>query len=88
MRRTIDINARGQIWVPSRSIKRNGEQIAEIDGELLTRANILGVSYQAIEEKENPQQPEIAEENEAESEGESKVIRFSNCRLKSLHYLG
>ena len=36
MRRKFDMNAQRQIWVPSRPNKRNREEIAEIDGELLT----------------------------------------------------
>ena len=36
MRRKFDMNAQLQIWVPSRPNKRSREEIAEIDGELLT----------------------------------------------------
>ena len=39
MRRKFDMNAQRQIWVPSRPNKRSREEIAEIDGELLSRAN-------------------------------------------------
>ena len=38
MRRKFDMNAQRQIWVPSRPNKRSREEIAEIDGELLSRA--------------------------------------------------
>ena len=86
MRRKFDMNAQRQIWVPSRPNKRSREEIAEIDGELLTRANRLGGGYQPIEDRtaededpnnnNNHQQPEIIEEeNEPESEGESQIIR-------------
>ena len=39
MRRKFDMNAQRQIWVPSRPNKRSRQEIAEIDDELLTRAN-------------------------------------------------
>ena len=38
IRRKFDMNAERQIWVPSRPIKRSREEIAEIDGDLLSRA--------------------------------------------------
>ena len=45
MRRKFDMNAQRQIWVPSRPNKRSREEIAEIDGELLSRANRFGGGY-------------------------------------------
>ena len=45
MRRRYDTNALQTIWVPSRLNKRSREEIAEIDGELLNRANRLGGGY-------------------------------------------
>ena len=51
MRRKFDMNAQRQIWVPSRPNKRSREEIAEIDGELLSRANRLGGGYQPIEDR-------------------------------------
>ena len=38
MRRKFDLNAQRQIWVPSRTNKRSRREIAEIDGELLTKS--------------------------------------------------
>ena len=42
MRRKFDMNAQRQFWVPSRPNKMCREEIAEIDGELLSRANRFG----------------------------------------------
>ena len=95
MRRKFDMNAQRQIWVPSRPNKRSREEIAEIDGELLSRANRLGGGYQPIEDRtaededpnnnNNHQQPEIIEEeNEPESEGESQIIQGDNFPIVDL----
>ena len=51
MRRKLDMNAQRQIWVPSRPNKRSRQEIAEIDGELLTRANRFGGGYQPLEDR-------------------------------------
>ena len=88
MRRKFDMNAQRQIWVPSRPNKRSRQEIAEIDGELLTRSNRFGGGYQPLEERmeetqETPQ-PEMAEETEQESEGESQVIRGDNFSIVDL----
>ena len=90
MRRKFDMNAQRQIWVPSRPNKRSREEIAEIDGELLTRANRFGRGYrpleEQVEEQQEPQQqqPEIIEDTEQESEGESQVIRGDNLPIVGL----
>ena len=90
MRRKFHMNAQRQVWIPSRPNKRSREEIAEIDGELLSRTNRFGGGYQPLEdrmEKENApdnnnnnqQQPEIIDvENEPDSEGESQIIRSDN----------
>ena len=44
MRRTFDMNAQRQIWVPSRPNKRSREEIAEIDGELNTGETKLKIN--------------------------------------------
>ena len=94
MRRKFDMNAQRQIWVPSRPNKRSREEIAEIDGEILSRANRLGGGYQPLEDRtaededpnnNNHQQPEIIEEeNEPESEGESQILRGDNFPIVDL----
>ena len=88
MRRKFDMNAQRQIWVPSRPNKRSRQEIADIDGELLTRANRFGGDYQPLEErieeeKEAPQL-DIADETEQESGGESQVIRGDNFPIVDL----
>ena len=91
MRRKFDMNAQRQIWVPSRPNKRSREEIAEIGGELLTRANRFGGGYQPLEEKVGEQQEpqqlqqlETIEDTEQESEGESQVIRGDNFPIVDL----
>ena len=82
------MNAQRQIWVPSRPNKRSRQEIAEIDGEWLTRANRFGGGYQPLEEKieeeQEAPQPEMVEETEQESEGESQVIRGDNFPIVDL----
>ena len=83
------MNAQRQIWVPSTPKKRSRQEIAEIDGELLTRTNRFGGGYQPLEdriedEEQKPQQPEEIEEAESGSEGESKIIRGDNFPIVDL----
>ena len=82
MRRRYDQNAQRTILVPSRPNKRSRQEIAEVDGELIQRANRLGGGYRAIQEAENePEQIEMGEQlaeeriNYSESKGESQIIR-------------
>ena len=87
LRRKIDLNAQRQIWVPSRPNKRSRQEIAEIDGELLTRAKRFGGGYQPLEERREEQeapQAEMAEETEQESEGESQIIRDDSFPIVDL----
>ena len=53
MRRRYNQNAQKTIWVPSRPNKRSREEVAEIDGVLIQRADRLGGGYQLIQEVEN-----------------------------------
>ena len=93
MRRKFEMNAQRQIWVPSRPNKRSREEIAEVDGELLSRVNRIGGGYQPLEDRiaeeedpnnNNQQQPEIIEENEPDSEGESQIVREDNFPIVDL----
>ena len=89
MRRMFEMNAQRQIWVPSRPNKRSRQEIAERDGELLTRTNRFGGGYQPLEdridaEEQEPQQPEETEEAKPESEGESQIIRGHNFPIVDL----
>ena len=91
MRRRSDQNAQRTTWVPSRPNKRSREEIAEIDGALIQRANRLGGGYRPIQEEENePEQFEMEEQppeermNDSESEGESQIIRGDNLPIVDL----
>ena len=53
MGRRYNQNAQRTIWVPSRPNRRSREEIAEIDGELIQRANRLGRGYRPVQEAEN-----------------------------------
>ena len=82
MRLKFDMNVQRQVWVPSRPNKRIRKKIAEIDRDLLSRANGFGGEYQPLDvriadlDNNNQQQPEIIEEkNEPNSEGESQILR-------------
>ena len=91
MRRRYDQNAQRTIWVPSRPNKRSREEIAEIDGELIQRANRLGGGYQPMQVAEQipneiqaKEQPMEDRTNDSESEGESQVIRRDNLPIVDL----
>ena len=87
-RQKFDMNAQRQIWVPSRPNKRSREEIAEIDGEFLTRANRSGGGYQPLEERveeeQEYQQPETIQDIEQENEGETQVVRGDNFPIVDL----
>ena len=77
------------IWVPSRPNKWSGKENAEIDGELINRANRLGGCYQAIAANETEQNEEIEPEHEEqiedpEGEGEGQIIRGDNLPIVDL----
>ena len=87
------MSAQRQIRVPSRPNKRSREEIDQIDGEVLTRANRFGGGYQPLEDRivdeedrnNNTQQPGVSEEeNEPESECESQKIRRDNFPIVDL----
>ena len=68
--------------------KKAAKKFAEIDCELLSRANRFGWGYQPLEERveeeQEAQQPEITEDTEQESEGESQVIGNDNFPIVDL----
>ena len=78
----------GQYSPPSRPNKRSREEIAEIDAEIMRRANRLGGGYQPlIEEQDEPE--EIREEGEleienAETEEHSVIMRGDNLPIVNL----
>ena len=98
MRRKFDMNAQRQIWVPSRPNKRSREETAEVDGELLSRANKSGGGYQSRDDRiadevdldninNNQQQAETVEEEkerDSESESENQKIQGDNFQIVDL----
>ena len=48
MRRRYNQNAQRTVWVPARQNKRSREKLAEIDGQLINRANRLGWGFQPL----------------------------------------
>ena len=73
---------------PLKTEQKKPPRNREKDSELLTRANRFGGGYQPlqerIEEEQEAPQPEMAEETEQESEGESQVIRGDNFHIVDL----
>ena len=88
IRRKIVMSAQRQIWIPSMPKKRSREENAEIDGELLSRANRFSGRYQPLEERREEeqeiQQLEIIEETEQESGSERQKIQFDNFTIVDL----
>ena len=77
---------------PFETEQRSREKIAEIDGELLSRANRFGGGYQPLNERivededlvnnNNQQKPEfLEEEKEPENEGESQIVQGANFTI-------
>ena len=86
MRRRCDHSAKRTIWVPLRPNNSSREKIADIDGELINRANRLGGGDQLIAANETEQNEEIELEPEeriedTKSEKKSEIIKGDCCRL-------
>ena len=79
LRRRYDQYTQRTVFAPSRPNKRSREEIAEIDAEIMRRANRLGGGYQPMtEEQDEPE--ELREEGEleienAETEEDSIIMR-------------
>ena len=88
MRPKFDMNAQRQIQVPTMPNKRSRKEIAEIDGEMLSRANRFAGGYQPLEERteeeQEAQQPEKIGDTEQKSEGESQVNWGDNFPIVNL----
>ena len=68
MRRRYDTQSQRMIFTPSRSNKRSGEEIVEIDAELTQRANRIGRGYRPIQVEEEEEEPGAPEEGELQEE--------------------
>ena len=81
LRRRYDHQTQRTVFAPSRPNKRSREEIAEIDAELIRRANRLGGSYQPLIEEQDEQPDEVREEGELENnetEEDSVIMRGDN----------
>ena len=82
LRRRYDHQSQRTIFAPSRPNKRSREEIADIDAELMRRANRLGGGYQPLQEEteNNPEEGEIQQEPE-DTEEDSVIMREIIYRL-------
>ena len=88
LRRRYDHQKQRTVFSLCRPNKRSREEIAEIDAELIRRANRLGGGYQPIIEEQEEQPNEVREEGELEVENEteedSKIMRGDNLPIVDL----
>ena len=88
LRRRYDHQTQKTIFAPSRPNKRSREEIAEIDTELIRRANRIGGGYQPIEIEEQEEKEKLREEGEieqaAETEEDSVIMRGDNLPIVDL----
>ena len=85
LRRRYDHQNQRTIFAPSRPNKRSREEIADIDAELMRRANRLGGGYQPLQEEteNNPEEGEIEQEPE-DTEEDSIILRGDNLPIVNL----
>ena len=85
LRRRYDHQRQRTVFALSCPNKRPREEIAEIDAEIMRRANRLGGGYQPIQEEteENPEEGEINQELE-DTEEDSIVLRGDNLPIVDL----
>ena len=84
LRRRYDHQTQRTVFAPSRPNKRSREEIAEIDAELVRRANRLGGGYQPLIEEQEEQPDEVREEGELETnetEEDSVIMRGDNLPI-------
>ena len=85
LRRRYDHQTQRTVFAPSRPNKRSGEEITEIDAEIMRRANRLGGGYPPIQEEpeENTEEGEIIQEPE-DTEEDSIILRGGNLPIVDL----
>ena len=85
LRRRYDHQTQRTVFAPSRPNKRSREEIAEIDAEIMRRANRLGGGYQPIQEEpeENTEEGEINQEPE-DTEEDSIILRGDHLPIVDL----
>ena len=87
LRRRYDTQTQRTIFAPSRPNKRSREEIAEIDAELIRRANRLGGGYQPLIEEQEEKPDEVREEADLENnetEEDSVIMRGDNLPIVDL----
>ena len=86
LRLRYDHQRQKTIFTPSRRNKRSREEMAELDAELMIRANRLGGRYQLIQEEpaENPEEGEI-DQQLADMEEDSLIMRRDNLPIVDLN---
>ena len=85
LRRRYDHQTQRTVFAPSRPNKRSREEIAEIDAEIMRRANRLGGGYQPLQEEpeDNTEEGEINQEPE-DTEEDSVLLRGDNLPIVDL----
>ena len=85
LRRRYDHQTQRTVFAPSRPNKRSCEEIAEIDAEIMRRANRLGGGYQPLQEEpeDNTEEGEINQEPE-DTEEDSVLLRGDNLPIVDL----
>ena len=86
LRHRYDDQTQWTVFVPTRPNKRSREEIAEIDAELLRRANRLGGGYQPIniEDEEETEELREGDVETAETEEDSVIMRGNNLPIVDL----
>ena len=87
MRRRCDQNAQRTIWVPYQPNRRSRVEIADIDGQLIQRANRLGGGYRPLQKiVEEPDQFQMEEQlpEEQLNDPESQILRGDNLPIVDL----
>ena len=87
LRRRYDHQTQRTVFVPTRPTERSTEEMAEVDAELLRRANRLGGGYHPVIPEKEEEAEEMREEGEvetAETKDDSVVMRGDNLPIVDL----
>ena len=83
-RRRYDHQTQRTVFAPTHPDKRSRQEIAEVDAELLRRANRLGGGYHTVIPDEEEETEEMREEGEvetAEAEEDNVIMRGDNLPI-------
>ena len=87
LRRRYDHQTQRTVFVPTRPTERSTEEMAEVDAELLRRANRLGGGYHPVIPEKEEEAEEMREEGEvetAETKDDNVVMRGDNLPIVDL----